>query len=365
VFGTAAQEGTPIGSLAEYRIAVQAAVDYLNAERGGIQGHRIQLETCATKATPETNQACAHQLVDKQPLAVLGTADYLGASAIPVYAQAGVPILGGGVFTPPELTYPKSVRFVGWVLSAFPALAVYAADVLHAHKLVVVARDTPGTKNIFEHYIKPVLLKKGLAASDINFVIAPTLTADWTPFISEAASQHPDAMLVLTTPDNCLAILRAHAAVAPSVKLVNTDECTDPALLQQAGATAEGVAFASMFRAHDESDTDYRTYQMIVKRYAHTPIPYDAFSIDGINTVMNVWETLDRAGPSALTRDGVLAPFKSAGEHHNFLAHAYTCDGSAVPVFPTVCDAHGTISVVRNGRLVDSGQWLFAADLIG
>ena len=80
VVGMINQEDAPVGSFPEVRRSAEAAVRYVNEELGGVDGRPLRLETCTTRGTPESSQACADQLVGKQPVAVLGGVD-LGAAA--------------------------------------------------------------------------------------------------------------------------------------------------------------------------------------------------------------------------------------------------------------------------------------------
>ena len=57
------QENTPVGSFPELSQAVQAAVEFVNNELGGIDGHPIRLEVCNTKFSAEGSTACAQQFI--------------------------------------------------------------------------------------------------------------------------------------------------------------------------------------------------------------------------------------------------------------------------------------------------------------
>ena len=64
VIGLVNSEGTPGLDFPEMRIDIEAAIDYLN-QHGGMGGRPIKLETCATKASPESSQACAQVMAGK------------------------------------------------------------------------------------------------------------------------------------------------------------------------------------------------------------------------------------------------------------------------------------------------------------
>jgi branched-chain amino acid transport system substrate-binding protein len=191
LLGMAVQENSPAGSMAEMRIAAQAAVDYVNNELGGIHGRPLELATCATMVTAESNIACAHQLVDRKPIAILGGGDFLGASALSVYQQAGLPIIGGAAFSEPELSYPNSVRFQGFSVAALPSAAAYMADDLHAHRVAIVYTDSPVSRADVPRFVRHVLVGKGLANSDVSVASGTLGSVDWASVMTAAAARRP------------------------------------------------------------------------------------------------------------------------------------------------------------------------------
>ena len=46
------QENDPIGSFPEIRFGIEGAVNYINAELGGIDGHPVELVTCLQNSVP-------------------------------------------------------------------------------------------------------------------------------------------------------------------------------------------------------------------------------------------------------------------------------------------------------------------------
>ena len=76
----------------EYRQAAEAAVKYINDYKGGIGGHPVKLESCATDGQPATSGRCAGQIADKKPTLVLGGADTGAPGAFPVWARADLAV---------------------------------------------------------------------------------------------------------------------------------------------------------------------------------------------------------------------------------------------------------------------------------
>ncbi|MFI5804245.1 ABC transporter substrate-binding protein [Streptomyces sp. NPDC051561] len=90
----------------------RAYFDALNA-RGGIDGRRIEVETCDDGGSGIGNNECVHQLIDeKGVLALVATTalDYAGA---PLVSRAGVPDIGGQPIGTAYDTYPHLYGIYG------------------------------------------------------------------------------------------------------------------------------------------------------------------------------------------------------------------------------------------------------------
>ena len=50
-------------------------VDYINAYKGGLDGHPIKIDWCVTDGTPAQSSSCAKQLIADHPMAIIGASD--------------------------------------------------------------------------------------------------------------------------------------------------------------------------------------------------------------------------------------------------------------------------------------------------
>ena len=106
------QDTGAVGAFPELTLAAQAAVDFVNAELGGIDGRPLELLTCDTGFSPEGSTACAQRLVSEGVVAVTGGIDVWGAS-IPVLESNEIPYIGGIPVSDAELRSPISFLFSG------------------------------------------------------------------------------------------------------------------------------------------------------------------------------------------------------------------------------------------------------------
>ncbi|MYH87965.1 MAG: ABC transporter substrate-binding protein, partial [Acidimicrobiaceae bacterium] len=65
------QEDTPIGSFPEVRFAAEAAINWINAELGGVDGRPLEFHWCITPFSPEQSQVCAQEMVQEGVVALV------------------------------------------------------------------------------------------------------------------------------------------------------------------------------------------------------------------------------------------------------------------------------------------------------
>src|SRR5690606_5592851 len=92
--GMVNQENTPAGSYPELSQAVQAAVEYVNSQLGGLDGRPIEVEVCNTEFSAEGSTACGQRFVEDGVPVVLGGIDVFG-NAIDVLVDNDIPYVGG------------------------------------------------------------------------------------------------------------------------------------------------------------------------------------------------------------------------------------------------------------------------------
>jgi len=126
------QENTPLGSFPELRLGAQAAVDFINAELGGVDGRPVELVPCITTFSVEKSRSCAQELVAKNVDVVTGGIDITSNGSIPVLEQNQMPYVGGIPINFDEMRSPISFQFSGGVPGAFTAFAYDAATRLKA-----------------------------------------------------------------------------------------------------------------------------------------------------------------------------------------------------------------------------------------
>ena len=348
------QEDAPVGSFPEVRRSAEAAARYVNEELGGVEGRPLKLETCTTRGTPESSQACANQLVGKQPVAVLGGVDLGAAASLPVLQRAGIPYVGGSPTLAEELSSPTAFMLAGGTVADLLGQADYALNTLKAKRVAAIYVDLPGLLTTVVQASNVVLRTKG--ATNVKTVAERADAADFTAAVTSANNSNPDVIFVVFPAQSCARIMQAGQALGVKAKMFYPSACAAQSVVDAAGGGAEGAYFGSAFLPFGDPSKDVAIWR---DRAEGTSVLSQA----GFSTVMNLYQLLreaDDVTPAALTER-----LRGAKDHANFMSHDFTCDGKQLPLLSSVCNPFVRILQYRNGRFDDVvGQWVSGAELV-
>jgi branched-chain amino acid transport system substrate-binding protein len=341
----------------EYRQAAEAAVKYINDYKGGIGGHPVKLESCATDGQPSTSARCAGQVADKHPTLVLGGADIGGPGSFPVWKRADLAVIGGIPFTPVESNAPNAAQFISVSIGDNTAASAYAVKELGVKKASVIYTDDTQGKFTGLGVIAPAL--KALGAEVKTVPVAPN-AADLSSVAASAIENGPD-MVYVNSPNACPNLLKALKAVGSQAKIFGIDPCTSPPALKTAGDAAEGLYFAQPFDSLDSGTDDANLMLAAVQKYGPQDLALDSIAQAGFASVMNIQAALN--GIKDRNTESILGAIKDGKPHANFLAHEYQCDGKQLPGNTAVCNAYQKMKQVKGGKVITvDDQWVTGAE---
>jgi branched-chain amino acid transport system substrate-binding protein len=356
VFGLINLESGPV-TFPEVRQAEQAAVDYVNNYKNGINGHPIKLAFCTADGQPATDTNCANQIVAKHPLLILGGADNASSGAFPVWQRNKLAYIGGAPFTPAESNAPNAAIFISLTVADNAAAIDYAKKTYGVKKAsIIFVDDTQGTYTgkIIENEMKN-------AGIDVKMVPVSTTQSDMSSAAAAAISDNPD-LVYDETPNSCPAVLKALKAVGYTGHIGGIDPCTSPPALKSAGSAADGLIFAQPFYSLDSSNADAKLAGAIVAKYAPRNVALNSPALSGLASVLNIQAALSKVS-GTLTSDKVLSAFTSTSNQPNFLAHPYTCDRKQVPAQAASCNGYMLVKQVKGGKIETISSWVYGAKL--
>ena len=346
------QEDTPLGSFPELRLGAQAAVDFINAELGGVGGRPIELIPCTTQFNPEQSKACAQELVQDDVVAVAGGIDITSNGSIPVLEQNGIPYVGGIPVNLDEMQSPISFQFSGGMAGAFVGFAKHAAD-NGAKKVVVAYTNYPPIK-VAADYGTGALRELGV--TDIVEIPFDVLTTDFLPVVTKAASEDADAIFFAAADSGCAPVMKTAHDLGVEAQLYLVGACAAPSIAEEIG---EEAVIGSIFNVEGplEADTDTKIYQDAVAKYGDPALPAASAATVSFRSMMNLWMALDEVGPD-VTSEALVEHLRGTVDHPSFTGHPFTCDGEQMPGLGAMCAPQQILALRTADGLAPETDWI-------
>ena len=353
VVGTINQDTGATGAFPELTTADKVAVDFINTELGGVDGHPIDLVACNTQFNPDLSQSCAQQMVTKHAVAVIGGIDIWG-TGIKTLTDNGIPLVGGIPVSFDSVRSPVSFQFSGGTWGAALGMSEYAIDTLHAKRIAMIYANfgpiTDGAK-LAERAIK----QHGGVAS---LVAVPPINADMVQALNQAAGTKPDVVIALTADSGCLPVFQTAKQIGLKVPIMLTGACAATKIIDSAGDAADGKIF-NLEADLEAGKADSVLYRAISEKYG----PKYHYESQGAGTVsfravMNLYVMMRRVGATNLTTTTLVKAFKAAHNEPSFMGHPYTCDGKQLPGYPAMCAPQQTLGQLTNKAIKQLGGWI-------
>lgn len=360
------QENTPVGSFPELSQAVRAAMDFVNAQLGGVDGHPLDLELCNTKFSAEGSTACGQQFATSGVPAVLGGIDVFG-NGIDVLAENKIPFVGGIPVSTQSVTSPNSFQWSGGTWGATVAFASYAASDLHAKSAAIIYGDF-GSVADGANYGRRTLEQLGV--DSVAMIPYPIISTDLGSPIQAAAASDPDVVFMLTADTGCTAAMDAVANSTMKAKVFYTGACASPSIVQVAGpAKTNGAIFnveGPINRADPSPDTNL--YTGVLKAYGDGLEPIGSATVS-FRAFMNLYVVMrDLAadgGAEKVTAAAITKSLKSTVDATSFMGHDYTCNGEQFDGLPAMCSPQQILGEMHDGQLDQLGTWIDVGTIYG
>ncbi len=365
IVGLVNTEGSPGLDFPDMRRFIEAAVEYTNAN-GGFGNRPIQLETCIAKASPETSQACAQELVGKNVELV-----FLGFDLFPdykTYGAAGVPIIGVLPILAPDYT-ADALFITGGNVSSQAAIAAVAKEHFRAQSVSIIHADNPGS-NSTAASLQGALDKAGISYSAVKGGDNET-DAGYQGLMREAASSNPDVIVSLYAEAGCIGTMRGRALLGIRIPVITTAACADKDVIDEVGDDALGWTFAGLA---EDVDTPERNLQRRllapVLGVDESELTTASYGLPGLGYLMymSLIEATQKMVDEGLEVTGrSLFDYMKAGHGLTLFGSDNPLECGAVAAYPSVCSfvfpfaeykGGGVIGPIEGLELVDSKPYL-------
>jgi len=231
------QENDPIGSFPEIRLGIEGAVNYINAELGGIEGHPVELVTCLQNSVPAA-QECAQDLATSDLVSVINGVN-IWTVAFDFYGTMGdTPVIGGLPLFAGDYNQPNARFFNGGSVQVYSAAARFVAEDLGAKKVVVLVNQNPAATAALDSGLAPIFDARGIEYEAIDVPIPLT---DAIPPVSQAAAADADLVMLLAAGNECVPVIRAANQLGiPAEKMFYSATCDADDIYAEVGELMVG-----------------------------------------------------------------------------------------------------------------------------
>jgi len=350
------QENTPLGSFPELRLGALAAVDFINAELGGVDGRPLELVPCITTFSVEKSRACAQELVAKDVDVVTGGIDITSNGSIPVLEQNQMPYVGGIPINFDEMRSPISFQFSGGIPGAFTAFAYDAATRLKAKKVAVTYGDYASIKAGGVDYGVATLKKLGV--TDVVDLPFPITTTDFLPVLTKANEGNPDAIFLGAADTSCAPAMKTAKELNIQAKLYLVGSCLAPSIPAQIGEEAVDGRIFNIEGPKGSDDPEAKIYFDIIAKYGDPQLPAASSATISFRSVLNLYGAMKEIGAANVSPKTIIEFFRQAKDRPSFTGHSYTCDGRQIPDLPALCAPQQLLVERKEKSITPLGDWV-------
>jgi len=348
------QENTAAGSFPELSQAVQAGIEFVNTQLGGVDGHPLEMEVCNTEFSAEGSTTCGQKFVEEKVPAVLGGIDVFG-NGIDTLNDNGIPFVGGIPVSTQSAESPNSYQWSGGTWGAAVAFADYSARVLKAKKVAIVYGEF-GSITQSAKYAETVLTRAGVQTQLVPY---PILSTDITSPLHAAIAADPDAIMVLAADTGCKPAFEGLQASGTKAKTFFVGACAAPTIIADVPAAAsEGSIFnveGPIDRKHPNPDTSL--YTAVINRYGKGLDPIGAGTVS-FRSFMNLYVVLNQLGADKISAKNISDALSAKVDATSFMGHNYTCDRKQFEGLPSLCSPQQILGVMKDRNLFQVGTWI-------
>ncbi|MEV0354889.1 ABC transporter substrate-binding protein [Nocardia sp. NPDC050697] len=331
--GFVSTEGGAVVSLPEMREGAEAAAQYVNKNGGGIAGRPIELVVCKQQEEPTSATKCANDFVEQKVAAVLSPGTSQGGTILPIVAGAGIPYVTLNGVSQQELTSPDSAALSAGLPGTIGAMAAAAKD-KGMKNFTLFASDGGGLGALADAMGAPLFQAAGV---QLKVVPIPLGVPDPTPLVTSGLSGKPDGVSVIADAATCASVYKAVQTTDPAVQKVFIPVCLDPNVTGIIGMDAVTGSTGITATDYLSDRPDSVLYRSVLQAYAPSATVTGAAS-SGYQVVLAL------AGAT----DGIQGEVNAASIKEALRAAkgvempagggiTFTCDGTAVPMLPSIC----------------------------
>lgn len=349
------QQGGPtaVGLLAT--AGAQMAVNYANADLGGVDGHPIQLVTCFIASAEEEGTVCAQKFLANKKVHVVE----LGGVAIGVqsfYATLGgaLPVIDGVAATPIDSVQKNAVILFGDVTHILAPFGTYARDVLHAKTAALVYPSDNAGIAVGAAAIKAGLVAAGISVKAVGY---PETQTDLTSVLTAAGAQTADVVIPYSDAAGCVNLAKSlkTLGITDPKKILSAPLCLNGQVIQGLGDFPHWTYSIASSLFGDPTDPGMPAYEAAAKQFSTPADESDPWNIVNFGQTLTTIKVMNEVGYVNLSPSAILAKAKAFTGPQALGAPALAC--GKYPSAPGVCNDRIQFFEYTGGVTSGKPQW--------
>jgi branched-chain amino acid transport system substrate-binding protein len=349
------QQGGPtaVGLLAT--AGAQMAVNYANADLGGVGGHPIKLVTCFIASAEEEGTVCAQKFLANKNVDVIE----LGGVAVGVqsfYSTLGgaKPVIDGVAATPIDSVQKNAVILFGDVTHILPPFGTYATQVLHAKTAALVyPSDNAGIAE------GAAAVKQGLQAAGVTVksVGYPESQTDLTTVLTAAGAQTADMVIPYSDAAGCVNLAKSlkTLGITDPKKIFSAPLCLNGQVISGLGDWPHWTYAIASSLFGDPSDPGMPAYEAVAKSFSTPANEPDPWNIVDFGQTLTTIKIMNEVGYASLSPSAILAKAKAFTGPQALGAPSLACGKYASA--PGVCNDRIQFFEYTGGVTSGKPQW--------
>lgn len=346
------QQGGTADIAPQTTLGAQAAVQFLNKDAGGIDGHPVRLSSCYVPDTVSAASSCGLGFADNRNVdaVAVGQLDVGNQALDSTLSSVKMPV-AWLLATGPSQQYVPGFSFNSDVVgeAGYATLAKYA---LHAKSVSIIYENIPGAA-INLGQVQQAMQLDGIQTYVAGF---DPSTTDLVPSFLAANAEHTDAIIVPTTSLSvCSDDYLAYKQLNLTTPVMSAVPCNVPAVATGDGGTLPNgwyyAAFSQLYS--DPTDPSGPALEKVFSQFGNANGAQDAWQEDSFNEIMTIaqWESEVLHAGAPLTRANVTTVAKQFKGPIVFGAPVMKC--GAFPSYPADCGNLMLIEqIFSNGKVV-------------
>ena len=354
------QQGGPIVIGANATNGAELAVNWANADAGGIDGHPIKLDTCFIASSEAEGTTCGQQFLSIKGLSVIDEgAVAFGVQSLYRTLGGSRPVIAGVAITPVDAVQKHAAVLFGDGTHVLAPYGTYAKNVLHAKTAAVVYEDEPGIGPNAQAWIAALKAEH----ITVKAVAYPPTTTDVIAPLTAAGAATADIVIPGTDANGCVNMANAltQIGVTDPKKIVANPLCLNAQVISALGDFPKWTYGIASSNVGDTSDKGVPPYVKIAKAFGDGANAPDPWNIVNFGTMLSTIRFLNQVaakyGVNGINPGRVEVAAKAFKGPQALGAPSLDC--GKYPSAPAICNDRAQFFTYQGkGVFVKTAGWL-------